>query len=99
MVLGTVQVTDPEWVENISDMTSSGVAYTTGQPSEGSCGDVEGTRNALDEDVTPSCDKNLRYIVWNVGCQDDISIGSENYDLIYVVTATIEAGSKSHDSR
>ena len=39
-------------VENISDVTSSGVAYTTGHPSEVSCGDVEGTRNALNGDVT-----------------------------------------------
>ena len=25
-----------------------------------------------EQDVTPSCDVNLRYIMWNVGCQDEI---------------------------
>ena len=72
--------------------------------SEGSCVDVAGTGNALNEDVTPSCDKNLRYIEWNVGCQDEIhplrhQHWQENHDLIYLVTATTEAGSRSQQKK
>ena len=66
------------------------VAVNRTQQTSGSknISDVTGSGVAYTEqDVTPSCDKNLRYIMWNVGCQDEIHPLRHhhcqgNYDLI-----------------
>ena len=65
--LGGEQNAADQWVENISDVTSSGVAYTKDPPSEGSCGDVEGTRNALNGDVIQAA---IRTLVTSCGTLD-----------------------------
>ena len=57
------------------------------------------TKLITEQDATPSCNKSFRVIVWDVGSQDKTRPLKCQYcqgtdGLIYVVTATIETGSK-----
>ena len=57
------------------------------------------TKLITEQDATQSCDKSLRVKVWDVGGQDKTRHPKCQYcqgtdGLIYVVTATIETGSK-----